>query len=1034
MSTNKNISQTNMIKYKHKNGNLLFKLGKDRFKRALRNSGNPSPAFTKVIKNNKKIPLPPNFWKVYNRKTNRWISTDICNRLQGRYAKKYTIDGSWVVEKAISIDDWGKEGNRFFKKQSDRPFSLTCKSATIENLEQIFDFTNSFHYNNWFKRIKEEIDYQASSNVAVFVQGNGGDRHGGCALVNSVLEFNWLQGGCCREEKIRKIVGSFYEFTLTNPKSQRNNCGLECIRLSGTNMPSNYQIRKQFNIKQGIMLSPDQLANIYATFDTSNRPLVFIDRNYDESIDVRQNLDYTYIMKMAKNTAGEHHYCYVSKMKAIKIKSRRQRGVLAFDFEDRYLKDSDVSNDEMAYTWVGKTKSYFRRDTICKIEYRQNRSKTILKKSFTTVVGGKTSARQFLDWLKEEKIANRRYICVAHNGARFDFFYLIKELTRQEQLHCPPQLRGTSVISMTFHEHVFKDTACFMPNSLDNLCKSFQIEKPKLKEFTYNGKKLSNMELCFYKPELSFKEFMALQQREPKFWSLYETYCESDVVSLLELWTKFNNEMTSLVKEVRPALAKTCTINSASTIGGFAMSLLRNLRKTDNLHIMAKYKQFMFKDNFVRNAEDDDNVDTKKYDFICHFKIGGVSHCHQKGKHCEKVVSFDICSQYPAALMHMIVPSGKSSWVKEFDSKKHGYYLLTNVRFDESIKNGFRPIKPEQAGTLQWDTKHVLDKVYMDSEMIKYLVKRNKMTFEVEKGLVSDHYIDGKMLFGDYVTPMFNAKKEQDHLKKLDEKLKCALTLKRWFRYGCPRNFMMHKHFLSSKYNKALREVIKLCLNAVTGKLIEDYMKYFKVQYTQNEVKKKQNINNLNYTKVKEGKKYNIWINAGVMVYSYSKRLLFEYIDCLPQRSDDVIHVETDGIYFPKPCEEHFKKEVLSYHGDYPIAFGDDLGNIKAEHESEGASYFLRKKFYYMNCPVTDKKNPEIMACKGIRPTTLNEDGSTRILVDRKLYEDVYSNKSVKREYQTLVRTLHSKAPISGHMATRTINPHPDGYDEYPLK
>ena len=128
---------------------------------------------------------------------------------------------------------------------------------------------------------------------------------------------------------------------------------------------------------------------------------------------------------------------------------------------------------------------------------------------------------------------------------------------------------------------------------------AFKIKKPKLKEFTYNGKKLSNMELCVYKPELSFSEFMALQQSEPEFWSLYETYCESDVVSLLELWTKFNTQMIDLVKKVRPKLAKTCTFNSASTIGGFSMSLLRNLRKTDNLHIMAKYKQFMFKRNFV---------------------------------------------------------------------------------------------------------------------------------------------------------------------------------------------------------------------------------------------------------------------------------------------------------------------------------------------------------------------------------------------------------------------------------------------------
>ena len=42
---------------------------------------------------------------------------------------------------------------------------------------------------------------------------------------------------------------------------------------------------------------------------------------------------------------------------------------------------------------------------------------------------------------------------------------------------------------------------------------------------------------------------------------------------------------------------------------------------------------------------------------------------------------------------------------------------------------------------------------------------------------------------------------------------------------------------------------------------------------------------------------------------------------------------------------------------EYPISFGDELGNIKWEHESEGDSYFLGKKFYYIYCiPVGESK------------------------------------------------------------------------------
>ena len=319
---------------------------------------------------------------------------------------------------------------------------------------------------------------------------------------------------------------------------------------------------------------------------------------------------------------------------------------------------------------VGNTKSYYQKDTICKVAYRQIRTTKVRYKTFITN-DEKSSARQFLDWLHWERIHNRIYTCVAHNGARFDFFYLIKEFTEKEQLHSPPQLRGTSVISMTYQRHVFKDTCCFMTNSLENLCKSFRIEQPKLKEFHYNGKKLSNMELCFYKPELTFAQFMQLRKTEPEFWNLYEKYCESDVTSLFELWSKFNKETMELVKAVSPFLARVCTTGSCSTIGSFAMSLQRNLRKEDRYNIMKKYKRFVFKKDYNGNKPDDDNVDPEKYDFICKLKRGGISHCHQMGKHNESVCSFDICSQYPAAMINMIVPSGTSSWTNVYDYCEH---------------------------------------------------------------------------------------------------------------------------------------------------------------------------------------------------------------------------------------------------------------------------------------------------------------------------------------------------------------------------
>ena len=85
------------------------------------------------------------------------------------------------------------------------------------------------------------------------------------------------------------------------------------------------------------------------------------------------------------------------------------------------------------------------------------------------------------------------------------------------------------------------------------------------------------------------------------------------------------------------------------------------------------------------------------------------------------------------------------------------------------------------------------------------------------------------------------------------------------------------------------------------------------------------------------------------MIYSYSKRLLFEYINLLPNKSNDVIHVETDGIYFGLPHKEKFIENASKYDGDFKeVMIGDKLGNLDVEVEKAGVSYWLGKKFYYI--------------------------------------------------------------------------------------
>jgi len=332
-------------------------------------------------------------------------------------------------------------------------------------------------------------------------------------------------------------------------------------------------------------------------------------------------------------------------------------------------------------------------------------------------------------------------------------------------------------------------------------------------------------------------------------------------------------------------------------------------------------------------------------------KRGGTSHCHQPGRHCESICSIDITSQYPAAMIYMRIPKCESKWVRKFHESAYGYYHVTDIVWNPAradvngrIMKPVAELKPGES-TLKWDDPE-LDSAYIDSELMKYLLEHKYiLDYKIKDGLVSEHYMTGETLFGAYVNTFFGEKKLQDALKDAKDE----------------------------EYNNAYRETIKLFLNAVTGKLQENPANYTSVTYLSKqdfEPKRGNNLHGLAIEKTPNATRpYNLWVNAGCMVYSYSKRHLYEYIHCLPN-NNCVIHIETDAIYFPTKYESYFNDEVKNYvdvRQEFPVAFGDNLGHIKAEHKTQGDSHFLGKKFYRFNCI----HDGEILKCRGIRKETI---------------------------------------------------------------
>ena len=880
------------------------------------------------------------------------------------------------------IELWNKTNN----KQNNK-FEIKIKS-TKAHISKTFKFNNLSHFYNWLEKVRA-IDSNGSD-----IQSNNyvdDNLFSGYIIIEKI---SIIKGGCNKHAaSIKKIKTSFYSYELYNPTSMNNNCLFACLSYLLKYQVNTKQLRNKFALSTGSAIS---INDAYKIINDLNIDLQIVDRDYNEELDE----DKKYLFY------DNNHYYIVKSFEDIKRKDNKtKRGLLAFDFETRPTEDYHLIK-------ASNTKSYILKDTICCLYYKQYKSNDF--KELALITNNETSsARQFIDWLNNEAQYNRSYNIIAHNGGKFDFYFFISSLTDKELLECDIQMRGITIIGINYRGNLFKDSCCFLTDSLSNLSKSFKVERGKICLMTLHGKEITSSQLCFYRPELTFNQFLELQHNDTEFWDLYIKYCIYDCIALYEIWNKFTDCVNSLIEKINPYLLRKCPLMSSNTIGSHSKKILVELNKYQNKE--NTYKQLINEftgvyyeeerndkpmseaqewsvDNgklprslFYRNVK---KVDNEKYNFLCEFKRGGISHSHQQGKHMSGITGVDIASQYPASLLYSYIPCGKSYWVNEYDKTKKGFYLLNNLTFNSYL---LKPVAKTTTASLNWSLNE-MSELYIDSYTLAYVIDNYGLEkFEVVKGLVSDSDILGEKLFGKYINTFYDEKKLQD-------------------KYKTEKN---------SLYNEALRSTIKLYLNSLTGKLVENPSIHFSMKFDENSTKK---LNGVGVSKEFNEDKFNDWIVTGLMVYSYSKRLLFEYIKCLPNNSNDVIHIETDGIYFSTRHLDSFNKNLENYKGDYPCKFGEDLGNLKIEKTTyEGqVAYFLGKKFYCIT--MEDHKN--IYRVKGIPQSTIDKHGNSIKLVGVDLYEDIYNGKSVSRTFQTLRKSLFTQqTTISSHTLTRTIKP-----------
>lgn len=917
------------------------------------------------------------------------------------------------------------------------------------------DVKNCWHGENWLKQV-------ADDETEIDSMGNwwctGATVPGLPALCSAFAEasirIERIAGGCLQHREgrsnTRTVHTPTFQLDTFCPHARNNDCALECLRHIAAKHHTvialtNLQLRKEYRIPTNTFIAVDTLLALCTRFLPDRRVVIATTDFSDDTMDMTTT-DYIVLQ--------DGHYqvvesCERRRQTEEKATSKRiTRGVLALDFETRpsfahpTRIQRRVKDPTTGETTTSIVSSHRLVDTICHARYTQNGDRTDLPSStglrhvdFTTNRVA-SSARQLLDWLKDEAQTHQRhYQVVAYNGSRFDYYLLLGAMTAEETRLLEPtlQLRGKAIIGFEIYGCMFKDPNLFLTGSLDYNCKAFKVDCAKQTEFTLaNGATVDNMQLCFYRPSLDVWDFLELEHTEPDFWRLYTTYCDMDCGSLYALWKCFRQGVDDLTMQMGgPTLLAKCRVVGSCTIGSHAKKVLTAL--TRGTHAFQHYEAFFYghaRESGWTDAEWEASV-RKRYAFVSKCKRGGISHVNQPGRHDESVAGVDIVSQYPTALMNMHIPAGKSMWVRKYEPAMHGFYEVRRLRFanDDGRRKRFRPIayKGKNGESLDWkhqwsEPKTSDESIHVDSQMLEYLIDEcGLVSFEVVEGLVSKQCLKGEALFGRYVSPLYREKARQDALKELS----------------------------SPEYNVAMREACKLLLNSLTGKLVEDSSRYYKVAFTNGdevEWRKGTLLNGLNVVKVYNHRAtdddddgdddtptrarskshrlpdVNVWVSAGVCVYSYSKILLFKYIDLLPQQADDVIHVETDGIYFPARCLEVFQHNLSHRKPEprFPLALGNELGNLKVESVSVGSSYWLGKKFYYYKTA----EGKEAMRIKGMPQKTIAEDGTSIQLVDRALYESVYAGQTVTKEFATLTKQLFGKeVKIQAHRTKRTVRP-----------
>lgn len=297
--------------------------------------------------------------------------------------------------------------------------------------------------------------------------------------------------------------------------------------------------------------------------------------------------------------------------------------------------------------------------------------------------------------------------------------------------------------------------------------------------------------------------------------------------------------------------------------------------------------------------------------FIRQAVIGGRAEIYQQ-KHIQDIITvLDIVSLYPYVMMNRRYPIGKGLHTHTYQHGKIGVY---RVKILSQPTLNIIPLR-QLDGSLDWKYRGIIE-CTLSSVDIECL-RQNSATLEISSGIYWESDVDDMF---EHFIPIMEQKMHQDELK--DNK---------------------------QDYNAALRETLKLFLNALSGKLIQRIFTNERVLITSKHVKQQfeSSHNNILYHYndsyiVGEGEKQQCKPTmptiCGILIYAYARQHMY---DNVLKHAKTRICTDTDSLYY---LQSEHEQGVID-----PSLFGNRFGQLKHEADMKEGIFVAPKCYYTRN-------------------------------------------------------------------------------------